>query len=204
MGNQFLTLGMFIMLLSFFIVLNTLSGFEEGKAQAVMESLAKTLTFTPSAKENLESDRLAEEGDYSNEGDNLDKLNALFSSTIPGIKAQKNRFGTQLTVDIPQDEFESLLNSSALNNDTQRFKTTLKMLVKSTEDIAYKMDVIVLTEAFPPKQNQLIKAGSYSYALEQSGIPPKLISAGVARGEQDIVRLIFEHYTPLKIEVSSQ
>lgn len=203
MGNQYLALGMFIMLLSFFIVLNAMSGFDKGKTQAVMESLSETLSVSTKTKQNMYATSIAEEGKHFNQGDNLDQIQALFRSTIPDVVARRNRFGNRLTLSMPQDEFEFILLSIGSDEESTRFVTMLAMLMNSEEDIPYKMDMIIRTKSYKSSINHIVKSGQYAQILETSGVPAFLMSSGLQQGQTNTIDLVFSHYEPMKLELRS-
>jgi len=214
MANQFLALSLFIMLLSFFIILNTLSNFEDVKSRPVLNSIATT--FSNNAPEEVHSPNAVESKQKSvNEGDTLDNLKTLFNAHITGAKVSKNRLGTMMHIQMPLKQFENSLLAPSRSNaiSSQRlgapgtFTPTLISLMQTRETkIPYRMDMILNTKADPsnsvtdsPEQSRLDiqKVSTLSKRLEESGLAKKLISAGLAKGEVGMIDLYFTRYEPV-------
>jgi hypothetical protein len=207
MGNQYLSLGLFIMLLSFFIVLNSMSRFEETKTVAVIKSLSNALVPQYSLIDDLPSPVIAPEGEDKNAGDGLDQIDALFRSTIPDIKAQKSRFGTTLRMQMDRETFEAALHGEG--EDARRFARSLVGVVESANGGPYEMDIILTIDVPPARLHNenpaaaealVNKAGNYTQLLEETGLPPFLMTAGLGYGVDDAVFLLFRKYEPLRLE----
>lgn len=210
MGNQFLSLGLFVMLLSFFIVLNSLSRFEESKTYAVINSLSNALIPQYSVQNNLPSPVITAEGEDANAGDTLDRIKALFRSSIPDVKAQKNRFGTELRMEMDRDLFEAALFNEG--EDADRLAHVLAGLISLDVSIPYQMDIILNTPVNPAQLQSdspaaatalIDKAGRYSQVLETSGVESRLLSAGLGAGPDKTVFLVFRKFSPVKLELKA-
>lgn len=214
MANQFLSLSLFIMLLSFFIILNALSNFEDVKSRPVLNSIATT--FSNNAPTEVYSPNTVESIEKSvNEGDTLDSLKKLFNAHITGAKVTKNRLGTTMHIQMPLAEFETSLLTPSRNNTpaSQRFGApgtftpTLISLMQTREtDIPYRMDMVLNTKIEPasatvdaPEQVRLDmnKISTLSKRLEESGLQKKLMSAGLAKGDVGMIDLYFTRYEPV-------
>ena len=146
---------------------------------------------------------LANQATGANQGDNLDQIQALFRSTIPDVVARRNRFGNILTLSMPQDEFEYVVLNAGSDQESERFFTILAMLMKSDEDISYKMDMMVHIKSNTASVESIVKSGQYAEILQASGVPDFLMSAGLKRGVPNTVTMVFSHYRPLMLEVRS-
>lgn len=210
MASQFLTLSLFLMLLSFFIILNGFSEFEEGKAQSAISSIA--VAFSKQSTIDKDSPGIRNDDQNSmNKGTALDQLSAFFKAQISGIKVKKNRLGTEMRVRLKVSDFEKLLNATSqgnVNTNLQNRENLLPMLVSlmDTENqIPYRMDVLVHTSASPAKlqsesprqvQASIKKASRYTQEIERFGLSRRLITAGLVEGESGMMDLIFKRYTP--------
>lgn len=214
MANQFLALSLFIMLLSFFIILNALSNFEDVKSRPVLNSIATT--FSNEAPEDIYSPNAIESTQKSiNEGDTLDKLQRVFNAHITGAEVSKNRLGTMMHIRMPVQQFESSLLAPSRNNAISSqslgapgtFTPTLISLMQTREtEIPYRMDMILNTKQDPassvvdaPEQVRvdMRKIATLSKKLEESGLEKKLVSAGLARGELGMIDIYFSRYEPI-------
>jgi len=213
MANQFLSLSLFIMLLSFFIIMNALSNYEDVKSKPVLNSIS--MAFSNKAPEEILSPNTVQSTQKSNnEGDTLDKLNDLFSAQITAAEVSKNRLGTMMHIRMPLKKFEnSLLAPVRTNNAAQRlgepgtFVATLVSLMQTREtQIPYRMDMVLNIDANPAtaaaNQVEQTNANMQNIAtlakkLEDSGLEKKFLSAGLGRGEVGMIDIYFTRYVPV-------
>lgn len=216
MANQYLALSLFVMLLSFFIILNSMSEFEDSKAKSVLSSL--DVAFTGGIldrDEPLASMQTAETTD-NEKGNTLGRIEGLFENNISNYKVVKNRFGTEMWIILPLAEFEEqlqatqdMLRDDDLDQGKATFLSTLVSLVQSEDTgVPYRMDMILNTGEQPAimkneKPEDLAKytskATSFSRLLEENGMPIRFISAGLDSGQKDYIELMFRRYEPITI-----
>ena len=89
MGNPYLNLSLFIMLLSFFLILNGISNFQNDKSFPVLNSL--NITFTKKELEAPKPSQSMEDEESSRKGNTLDKLEALFKVHIANAESAKRQ-----------------------------------------------------------------------------------------------------------------
>ncbi len=214
MANQFLSLAMFIMLLSFFIILNALSNFEDIKFRPVLNSL--TTTFSNNSPEDVYSPNVIESTKQSiNEGDTLDKLKRLFNAHIVSSETNKNRLGTIMHIRMPLEQFQKSLLAPSRNNavlaqsfgSPGTFTPTLVSLMQTKEtEIPYRMDLVLnsaedpaaLIAQSPEKaRTEMRKIALLTKRLEDSGLEKKLVSAGVVKGDAEMIDIYFTRYIPI-------
>lgn len=221
MVNQFLSLSLFLMLLSFFIVLNSMSDFEEQTAvPAVLNSLnlafsgqeqvvqGSHMTLGPSAVPSP-----YEEG--KGEGDTLETLDGLFNAHLAGFQSKKNRLGTVMHVSLPMKEFERSVKESSIEASQGgdispvSFSQTMVTLLRSAKSgIPYRMDMVYNLEKDPLDlsrgapdifKSALGRVTALAEALERKGMPKKMMSAGLVKGKADSIDLYFYRYKPLAV-----
>ena len=202
MVNQFLSLSMFVMLLAFFIVLSSFSEFEQVKSKAVLGSI--TVAFSQQEERDEIQPSLAQNlMQSSGRGSALDTIDALFRSHIVGVKASKNRMGTQMQISLPVKEFENLLNGTLTYSSETNLLPLLVSLLDAQDTIAYRMDIVMNVAESPSRiynerpqvlEADMKKAAGYAQKLEKTGLPRKLVTAGVAQGKVGMVDLIFRPY----------
>ncbi len=228
MGNQFLALSLFIVLLAFFIVLNVNSNYTEAKFEPVKRSLEVAFSSgitepRISAKSSIETVQEIEES-YK-EGSTLDKLEALFNAEIAGVDIQKNRLGTEMYVRMPLREFErnlTIIDASMAGQEGIAFSgggvsflpMFVSLLQASQTEVAYHVDMIVNTPQEPAVlQNDepaialglIQKAGRLAQIIGNSGLESKYFSSGLALGEEGMITLHFKRYRPfIPIEESEE
>jgi len=221
MANQFLALALFIILLSFFIILNSMASYDEDKARPVLQSLSIAFS-TREIEENIAQSTITEEEKSIYQGSEIDRIKALFSTNISGFKSQENRFGNELYAQVPLKEFEAAMQNfqqrynnthSGVQGAADKFIPLLVSILKSENgQQPYHMDIILNIENNPAKLKNkdpetlrmLIKKTTiFSDILETVGLPKKLMSAGLEKGDVDYVTLAFTPYVPY-VPVSSQ
>ncbi len=216
MSGQILGLSLFIMLLAFFIVLNAISSYEETRVKPVMQSLetafsskvADRTDLRPSAREDLDT--------FTGDGDTLENLEALFSAQIPSHEATVSHSKGVMYVRVPFDDFEAAVMAIGQEDATEKtqdgtflnkfFLPTLVSLLK-TEDVGtpYRMDIMLnikgnpayIQNQNPQRLSQIMKKMSLlSEKIENAGLPQKLLSTGLQKGEVGIVELLFRRHIP--------
>ena len=216
MANQFLGLSLFIMLLSFFIILNAISSFEITKTQPVLNSLSMTFAAKQTT-EQIVPGKSKSETTQKREGSALDKLEALFKSQIAGVETKQNRLGTMMFVKMPFKDFQKAMNNTLKapktsatglptgTSDTMNFMPVLVSLLETQRGVTYTMDMSYLTEAEPSvllrDNGSLFNTANRSISniakqLEQAGLPKFQVSAGLKKGEEGMAHLIFRRYEP--------
>jgi len=221
MANQFLSLSLFLMLLSFFIVLNSMSDFEEKTAvPAVLNSL--NIAFTGKDQNILDGHinigpsavpTPYEEG--RGEGDTLETIEGLFNAHIAGFEAKRNRLGTVMHVSLPIGSFERAVKTSSLeapqggDANPLNFSQTMITLLRSSEesrpyriDMVYNLenDPVVLLRAAPDTfKAALVRVSALAGYLEQKGLPKKMMSVGLSKGKTGYIDLYFYRYKPLQV-----
>ena len=212
MANQYLALALFIMLLSFFIILNGISDYEDERSQPIMASISavfssSAISETASAPSTMESTSQSDK-----KGSALDELEELFTAQITGLKAQQNAIGTSMSLTMKLDDFEKALTSP--ETASVNFMPTLISLVQTQNNIPYRMDIIVGIGKNPARLNSedpraaaamVRKAAFLAQTLENAGLPNKLVSTGLGAGPAGYVNLHFRHYEPFDLaSVSSE
>lgn len=213
MANQFLSLSLFIMLLSFFIILNAISTFEVSKSRPVLNSLNVAFSQDDTLDIVAPGQTFIKSQTYR-EGSTLDKVAGLFQAQITGVETKQNRLGTTMYVRMPFKDFSKSVASSlsipeantALSpTKTQDFVPLLVSLLETQRSVPYKMDMVLNIEEKPallaaenPERfmsfNSAISA--ISAKIEETGLPKRQISAGLKHGEAGIVELMFRRYVP--------
>ena len=207
MVNQFLTLSLFIVLLSFFIILNSMASPDRSKAASALNSVS--IAFSKQNKNELELSAQVESFSSSiNEGSTIEKIEGLFDAQVPGIEIEKNRMGAQMTMLMEVRELEKFLAASRWydpvrsnvsgSGTPETLIPLLVSLLNSPDDVQYSLDVMVHVPDNPALMHQeapnVLRAstkvsGGFCDDVERLGLPPELVSCGVVRGQDDFVRL---------------
>ncbi len=205
------------MLLSFFIVLNSISDFEDSKSQPILNSLSLAFTSKPAtlpvAPSNVLTDETIKDG--KRKGDTLRELEGLFNGHISNFTAKRNRFGTVMHVRLPVGRFENTLEFSSYNetnvtpNSKGAFLPTLITILRASEkNMRYRLDVILNIEGNTAVQDHsededymrdLRRVTKIANTLEDKGLPRKMISVGLKQGEEGMMDLYFYRYKPFTL-----
>lgn len=201
MANQFLALSMFIMLLSFFIVLNSMSNYEEEKKQNVLESL--NVAFATAKITEDEAPETKEDPAQSRrKGQVLDNIEDLFNANITGLEAQRDSLGRVMTITMPVWKFEQSLRDSGGTGGA--FGKTLASMLMAEGRIAYRMDMVLqagnpaqMVNQNPEEASSMAKkVSSFAAILEDIGLPRKLTTAGLGQGDEGMIALYFRRHEP--------
>jgi len=213
MGGRFLTLSLFVVLLSFFIVLNSISSFEDRKAQVVADSVAQAFLRRTATVDQSSPDQSARADSALSKGSTLDQIEALFTEQIAGVESVQNRLGTVMQMNMSVQKFERLLSNAAAPqigslSSQSLFIQTLVTLMDTQDSVPYRMDVILRMPDDPARRYHaapesmraaLRRVSDYADQIESFGLPAKLITAGVASGGAESIHIIFRRYEPLNI-----
>lgn len=224
MGNQYLGLSLFIMLLSFFIVMNALSDFKDIKAETVLTSLSMTFSSQSFERANAPDIIQAKKVEQSDDGDTLDKIQGIFEAQFENFQAQKNRLGTEMMVRVPVEEFERMVNSIVPRREPapleeadfiappMDFATTLITLMQSEDtDEMYRLDILLpaakegdsAQDIEAQKRDQVV---DWAEKIDTAGLPQKFLSVGIDPAETldlDMVYLHFRRYEPVVLAGTS-
>lgn len=220
MANQFLSLSLFLMLLSFFIVMNAISSFEENKAQPVLNSLTRAFATTNVELQKPSPAPVESITKAAQKGDTLEAIEGVFSAHIAGFEPKRNRLGTVMHVKLPIARFENALRVEDYENYRTSpgvagaFAQTLVTLVRADQGgQKYRIDMILNTETDPavnsvnnPQalKDDLTRAGAIATRLEQIGLPKKMISIGLKQGKTGMLDVFIRRYEPFVLIQDSQ
>lgn len=213
--GQMMNLSLFIMLLAFFIVLNSISSYEEKKTEEVRQSLDVTFS-TDVRREDFNPSITKDPVKSVNKGDVFERLEALFEAQIIAFEASKSRAKGVMMVKMSYDDFSKAMkaldqqdltkNPTRMEAHKNVFLPTLVSLMKTNIDgaptrleIYFHVDEnpAQIQNQKPQKLNVVINdVGKYSTLLQNNGLPQKLLNIGVSKGDPKFVQLVFRKYRP--------
>lgn len=215
MVNQYLSLSLFLMLLSFFIVLNSISEVDQQKSLPVLNSLSLVFSNEPLLEDDTQASKVSDFLDDKRQGDTLESMEGLFNTHIAGFEPKRNRLGTVMHVKLPIGRFEnavrigSFMDIDAPVGTTGSFLQTMISLIRSSENgQPYRMDMILnldddpntmfLNEPVIYREN-LTRISKLAFDLEQAGMPRKMLASGMVKGRSGYVDLYFYKYEPFTL-----
>lgn len=209
-GVLLLNLSLFLMLLSFFIILNNISSFEEEKYHPILQSLRTTFASTVLSREDNAPSVSADPFESINEGHTIERIDALFRAQISGFETNKSLARGIMAVTLSLEEFERVLTSPNQIDLTRAqprgslqtyFVPTLISLMASYEQgTPYRMEMIFHTKDTPallynsdPRALSAVRQQSAVYAdmLEKAGLGSDLLGIGLMQGDPAQVMLVF-------------
>lgn len=196
-GALLMTLSLFIMLLSFFLMMNSSSDFSEPRVQTVLQSLENTFTSRvfrdgqgPSSKSDSEH--------LLGEGQALESMDAYFRSTFPGFEAQMIPSRGIMAITIDQPTFERIMFGAR--------KTSQKTLIEkmwSYDTLQMEIwlniqDDPAATSAANPKllSDMVTTTASWATNLEVAGLDKGRLTIGIKQGKPGFVTVMFRNYKP--------
>lgn len=214
-SGKLMALSLFIMLLAFFIVLNTLSSYEDAKVTPIFESLEAAFASKITEDNDLRPSVTKDREHSINEGSTLDRIQALFRSRIPSKNIDRSKHKGTMQVVMSLELFEqSVMNLSegrqfGDHDDSgggALFLPSLVALLRSNQlGTPYHMDIALNISGKPaflqnnePQKLSLVmkRASTFTNRIEQAGLPPKLMTIGLQEGKEDTVEILFRPYIP--------
>ena len=211
-----LNLSLFIMLLAFFIVLNTMSSFEEIKVKPIISSLEKAFSTDVRRQDVLPSVTPEIENPNIDEGNILRRLEALFQSQIAAYEATSSDRRGIMHVRVPTDILTKAVLSveaqtsgetdEGVLDESEAFLEMLVSILRSEEmGIVYRLDIVTNVDGNPAAlQNEIPQAmfsvmaqvSLLTQKLEQAGMSEHLLSSGLKQGDPAYIDLYFSPHEP--------
>lgn len=210
--KQVTALSLFLILLAFFIVMNTLSEFQEDKTRPVMRSVESAFSSKLDKGQDEENPSILPSQQKSiYEGQTVERIEALFTAQIPGFRANVNRGDGVMFVRVPYQAFRNAVlavgQTNALAQEDRDgftgafFLPTLVALMSAGEaGVPYQMEVLYNIKGNPARQYNrdaqgtkaaMAQIASLSAKINEAGVPAHLMSVGVQHGDKNTVDLYF-------------
>jgi len=183
-----LFLGLYLVVLAFFILLVSISSVEDTKSQKVMDSLSSTFTSLLPPSADLTS-FTAKDGDILAGQEFQQQVTGIFATALGVDKVEVVQPGKQMRL---------LLNADSLFfKDEARLRPAMQPLLDRTvaslsnrpAGLRFDMEFMIGTPAtadgktMPVEQTlEVERAGAFARAMNERGIPPDSISIGMRPG----------------------
>ncbi|MGD1876904.1 MAG: flagellar motor protein MotB [Kiloniellaceae bacterium] len=184
-----------ILLLAFFILLNSMASFEEERRDAVVDSVREAFQGLVPADRNLTADPAALDI-FEGADDVIDSLNQLFGDNLPLVESQDAAGNRVIKVDMPAGDLFAA-QGDALRPDGAE---TLRLIGAVLDDPrfispGYQVDVLYglpgKASGIEGNRPALMRAGTVVRELVRQGLPPARLSAGLLPELPDQVRILF-------------
>lgn len=207
LGSQILGLTMFIMLLAFFIILNSISTFNKEKIQPLRESLQMAFTSTLTTSVDLDPSIVSTTDKENSEGKVTARLERLFSANIAGVEAKTDDGTGTILLRMKYDDFKKAVSAAEAGVSSKSdFMRTLVSLVRTDmSGFTYRMDAFVQVKGNPAhmqnREPQKISAimsdlSGIAMRLGKTGLPDRLMSFGIEEGDEGMVEILFRPHIP--------
>lgn len=192
----FLFLSLYLLLLAFFILLNTISETrDERVAQAVVSVKESFQNFSPPSREFLESaanpDSLIAAEAY------LDDIQNVFSAQLKNAKYQRKTNGTLLRALIPVDDMFEHKSERMVPATGMLLDAIANGLGTSRMGTRREIEMIIGTGERLPSDKalggvlELRRASAFARALRARGVNGNSIASGLRQGDSETVQLTF-------------
>lgn len=195
-GNVTLFLGLFLLLLAFFIMLMSMSNFEETKSQRVMESLTATFSDLTTPVTNPAS-FLSKSGDTLSPEAFQQLMSGVFSAAVAVDRTEIIQPGRAMRVDLRANELFVVNKSVIRDTRLDLIDRIASSLGASPEgyrfEISFLIGVSLSHEGTMPVEQTLEarRAGSFARTAIAHGAPPASVSVGIASGNPKEVSIYF-------------
>lgn len=195
-GDQslWLFLSLYLLLFAFFIVLNSFSTFDDGRRDAVINSVLGA--FAQVSGPGLEQDVGGTTGSEMQARRFQDSVTGIFEAAIPLDSLKVVAPGTRMEVDVPAQVFFS--GDSVVVRDPLPMLDRIVATVSSPpQGVTYELSIVAQVtgndvEPLPTGMTaEIARVGNIARALGLRGMPPSTISIGMDRGDSQFFKLIF-------------
>ncbi len=195
-------LGLKLLLLGFFILLNALSHYEEDRTRRVLQSVDQAFNGRIEALKS-EAEHSAALGPLNGTEAMIDSVGALFTSLIPAVERELSAAGTRLRLELPVAALfrqDSVALQSGRGVLMKRFAEALTQNGRGR--LNYEVELLhgIRREAI----SDLTEAGADSLevrriaalvlALTKRGVPADKLSVGVIPGRPGKVQMVVQTY----------
>jgi len=187
---------LYLIVLAFFAVLNSISNQEENRVTAATESVTRAFKneFEPEADfidVTASPDALTPNDEF------YAQIQGVFASLVGFDEKFPSQGGNIITVKFKaNDIFE--VGSNIIRPDQQAFLNQLVNFLKGSKaQVRREISFTVFTGASLPKGPKywedvnVLRSGAVVNALKDRGVSPDLLSIGLQAGEEDLVQLTF-------------
>ena len=190
-SGPILFLGLFLLLLAFFILLNSLAKREEIKSRAVINSLLLTFQVPEEDKATREL-YISALAPVPDPEEVVDAFERLWVSSIPLLKVERLDDGRMMQVVMPVNEL-FFGRGAALRSDRKNlFVDTAKALSFKADGFVNELEFVLGVDprhlANPVQESRAV---AIARELVANGAPPDTVKVGITEGETDRLRMRF-------------
>ena len=193
-----LFLGLYLVILAFFILLVTISTIEENRSKKVMDSLSSTFTsIVPPSANLITLNRSAEEGVLAGQ-EFQQQITGIFATELGISKVDTLQPGRQMRLMLKSDSLFFQGEARIRSAMYPLLDRTVAALSNRPAGQRFDMEFVIGTapsddgKTLPTTETLAIKrAGAFANEMNSRGIPPDSIAVGVRPGREDEVAIYF-------------
>ncbi|MEO5338612.1 MAG: hypothetical protein H7841_17255 [Magnetospirillum sp. WYHS-4] len=184
-----LFLGLYLLILAFFILLVSISTTEDAKAKAVMEGLTSTFasllspTSDPTNFTSKEGDLVAAGAEFQ------EQIAGTFAAEIQITRVEAVTPGRAMRVVMPADALFVADQAHLRDNQMPLLDRIVAELSRRSPGMRYEMELVLnskyaIGRDLPVGQTlESARAGTFARAMAQRGVPPESVSVALKPGE---------------------
>ncbi|MCP5366030.1 MAG: flagellar motor protein MotB [Hyphomicrobiales bacterium] len=191
-----LFLGLYLLVLAFFILLVTISTLEEVKSKAVMQSLSSTFASIFPASTTL-SAFTSQEGEFLAGQEFQEEVTGIFATTFPVAKVEVIHPGRLMHVTLPSDRMFHDGEDRVREARKEMLDRIVAAISNRPDGLRYDLDFVI---GSPPAVGaglpigstlEMRRAGAFAQEMAARGLPADSLAVAMAPGSPDQVSLQF-------------
>lgn len=195
-GSIIVFLGLYLLLVAFFILLNSISTVEEDKAKEAIFSVNSAFEAVgiPSSRMMRFSSDI---GSFAEAATSLVKIGALVKTAISLARVEEVIPGQLMQIEITAEELFVAGEARLKEESNSLLNKVGRILSDPPEDLRFDVEIIVGSEWILPddlaqgETLEVARAGTLARELRARGAPEGSIVAGIEIGDPNHVRMMF-------------
>ena len=199
------TLALFIILLSFFVILNSISTFEKQKAVSIMQSIEEAFT-TKIFKDYIAPSQTPDALRLAGEGQAVETLEKLFKSSFPQLtEVRTDTARGRFYAELPLTKLEKIITDfvqrqgSVVDNAPPENFFEYVLDIYKSNNATLRLEFYILSDAPLTKMEstnllaQRLFLSDTAASFGRAGLPPQNLSIGFEEGTTGMARLIINN-----------
>ena len=183
-----LFLGLYLVVLAFFILLVTMSTLEESKSKKVMDSLSSTFTSIMPPSADLQTFK-SKDGDVLAGQEFQQQVTGIFATALGIDKVKTVQPGRQMRLMLESDALFFANEARIRPAMYPLLDRTVAALSNRPAGLRFDLEFVIGTataedgKTMPVEQTlEVLRAGAFARAMNERGIPPDSLSVGMRPG----------------------
>ena len=183
-----LFLGLYLVVLAFFILLVTMSTVEESKSKKVMDSLSSTFTSIMPPSADLQTFK-SKDGDVLAGQEFQQQVTGIFATALGIDKVKTVQPGRQMRLQLESDSLFFENEARIRPAMYPLLDRTVAALSNRPMGLRFDLEFVIGTataedgKTMPVQQTlEVLRAGAFARAMNERGIPPDSLSVGMRPG----------------------